>query len=251
MNVKAVIVDDEITSIETLKIELQRHCPFVTILSTFQDPREALTQLPTLTFDILFLDIEMPWLNGFEMLRKLENLPFKVIFITAYDQYAIQAFKVSAVDYLLKPIQSAELVEAVDKIRSNMLNAFHNLKIQNLLTNLSKSNLNDQKLLLSTNDGLEFIPIQDIIHCLADSNYTRIFTTNGEIYLAKTLKEIEEMLDGYNFFRIHSSHLISIAHIKKYVKNDGIVFLTNGYTASVSRLRKESFIQFIHNYHIV
>ena len=245
MSLRAVLIDDEITSIKTLEIELNRHCPNVDILKAFQDPNIALQDLPNLEFDIMFLDIEMPWLNGFELLSRLGSVDCEVVFVTAYDQYAIQAFKVSAIDYLLKPIQSAELVSCVNRISAKKERQNDNLFVKNLLHNLNKKNIGDRKLILPTNEGIDFVTISTIIHCQAESNYTRIVTKDGQLFLAKTLKDIEEMLGGYNFFRVHSSHLINTDYIRRFSKSEGTLVMSNDQVISVSRLRKEAFLSFL------
>lgn len=246
---KAVIIDDEITSVETLQLELQRCCTDLQVIRTYTDSKRALAELPALDFDLLFLDIEMPWLNGLEFLKRLENIPFEVIFVTAYDQYAIQAFRLSAVDYLLKPIQNKELKEAIERVKQKINLRQQNVYIKNLLRNLNTPNHADQHLVLNTNDGVEFVKIKEIIRCEADSNYSKIITQNSQIFLAKTLKEIEQMLQGHGFFRIHSSHLVNISYILKYVKNDGTLVLQDGTELPVSRLRKDAFLDFVNGHH--
>jgi len=245
MKLKAILIDDEISSIETLEIELNRHCPKVEVIAKYNDPMQAVEVIPSMEFDVLFLDIEMPWLNGFDLLNQLKNINFEVVFITAYDQYAIQAFKVSAIDYLLKPIQAEELQSAVDRCIKRRSSSLNNVPIKNLINNLNKKNIGERKLLLPTAEGIDFITIGDIIHCNAESNYTRIITKDRQIFLAKTLKEIEEMLAEYNFFRVHSSHLVNIDYIKRYSRSEGVLVMSNDQNISVSRLRKDAFLTFL------
>ena len=245
MSIRAIIIDDEMSSIDTLSIELTRHCPKVEILRSFISPIKALKIIPDLDFDLLFLDIEMPWINGFEVLKNLGKISFGVIFVTAYDQYAIQAIKVSAIDYLLKPIQSDDLIDAVGRFEVRRSFQNQSIEIDNLIHNLSTKQVGERKLLLATSEGIEFVTIKDIIHCKSESNYTNLVTTNGQVFLAKTLKEIEEMLSGSDFFRVHASHLINVNYIKRYIKSEGIILMSNGDQVSISRLRKDDFLTFI------
>ena len=153
--------------------------------------------------------------------------------------------KVSAIDYLLKPIQAEDLRSAVDRCMKRRSSSLVNVPIKNLIDNLNKKNIGERKLLLSTTEGIDFITIGDIMHCNAESNYTRIITKDRQIFLAKTLKEIEEMLAGYNFFRVHASYLVNIDYIKRYAKSDGVLVMDNNQNISVSRLRKDAFLAFL------
>jgi two-component system LytT family response regulator len=182
----------------------------------------------------------MPVLNGFQMLEKIGKIDFHIIFTTAYDEFAIRAFKVGAVDYLLKPIDSNELEEAVARVRKRMLEPNSMSHIETLLRNMQKKDKIDGRLTVPTLNGLEVLPIDEIIRCEADSNYTTLFLPERKVVISKTLKDIEEQLKDYPFVRVHQSHLIHLAHVQKYIKgNGGQVVMDNGDYLNVSRNRKQ------------
>ncbi len=238
--ITAILIDDERHCNETLKIELKRHCPDVSVIGSYTNGKEGVPAIKALQPNLVFLDIEMPWMNGFEVLQQFETLNFDVIFITAYDNYAIQAFRYSAVDYLLKPIKNDLLIDAVDKVRKK---SQHNLPLQqleSLLHNL-KDNRRDNRVVLSTSEGLEIVETSKIIRCQSDSNYTNIYLENAAtIMLSKTLKEVEKMLQGPDFIRTHQSHLVNINFISKFIKSDGgHLVMKDGSEVSVSKSRRE------------
>ncbi|MGI9543730.1 MAG: LytR/AlgR family response regulator transcription factor [Cyclobacteriaceae bacterium] len=240
----AVIVDDEKHCLETLSWQLQRFCPEVNLLATCSGAQEALEILQKQSVDLVFLDIEMPHMNGFEMLQQLSSIKFDVIFTTAYDMFAVKAFQFSAVDYLLKPIDKDQLQQAVQKVllKGQAISAE---QLNVLFQSLYQQAPNMQKIALPTMEGLEFIQSNQIVHCQSESNYTHIFLQNGsKLLISKTLKETEEMLTGHNFMRVHHSHLINLNHIKKYVKGDGgYVIMSNDDSINVSRSRKEDLLK--------
>lgn len=239
---KAILVDDEMHAIDNLKYELHRNCPGVEILISFSDPKEALDRLRSLQFDVLFLDIEMPWLNGFDLLQKLPRIDFEVIFVTAYDQYAINAFRYSAIDYLLKPIRSSDLVEAVHKVNDKH-QQFDRSHLDVLLQNLSAPQQRMEKIALPTSSGFEFVKISEIVRCESDGNYSRVFLIGDRsIYLAKTLKDMESLLHNQGFIRVHHSHLISEHQITKYDNADDSVWMEDGSCIPVSRSKKAEFL---------
>jgi two-component system LytT family response regulator len=244
--IKAVIVDDEKHSSETLIIELRRFCQDIDVIASFNDPREALDKIPGLEFDVLFLDIEMPWLNGFELLAALKDIDFEVVFVTAYDQFALQAFRVSALDYLLKPVQE----EDIRKICSRILrykNQLASSRIRHLLSCIEDMNSTMPTVILPTSEGMEFVKKQNIIRCKADSNYCYIFLDNGHsLFLSKTLKEVEEILHDNSFIRVHSSHLVNINHISKYLREDGgCLLMSDKSIVPISRLKRENIMKML------
>ncbi|MEO1438550.1 MAG: LytTR family DNA-binding domain-containing protein [Bacteroidota bacterium] len=244
---KALIVDDEAHCVETLSIYLDRYCPEVEVLATYTDSVQAVQAIKELKPDLLFLDIEMPKMNGFEVLEAVKNEQFEVVFTTAYDQFAIKAFKVSAADYLLKPIDKSELKQAVKlaaerlgKKQGQSADSFRQ-HLEALFENIRSKNRNFPNIALPTLAGLEMIKTSTIIQCEADGNYSRLHLEDGgTLMVSKTLKEVETMLEDHEFARIHNSHLVNLLHIKRYVRGDGgYVVLSNGKSVNVSRSKKE------------
>jgi two-component system, LytTR family, response regulator len=241
----AIIIDDEAKGRMALKKKLQDYCEEVQLVGEAGNGEEGIKQIETHHPDIVFLDIEMPRMSGFEMLHKLHQKDFSLIFTTAYDQYAIKAIKYAAFDYLLKPIDIEELKLAVSKIKNESGNNNEN-KIAALEQNLfSKNSFN--KIAISTLDGLLFFNISDIIQLDANSNYTTIYFNNHpKLIASKTLKDFEELLPADTFFRSHHSHIINLNYIKRYLKGDGgQIEMLNGNYVDVSRRKKEEFLKAI------
>lgn len=244
--IKAVIVDDEKHSIATLAWKLEKFCPDVEIIAKFTDSAEALEYLQKNTPDLLFLDIEMPRLNGFEVLEELENSDqFKVIFITAYDEFGIRAVKANALDYLLKPVQNQELKAAIEKYHQQTNTPTNETTPPGASPEQRKNGLD--RIALATKESIEFVSPEEIVLCSSDSNYTMIHLIDGRKKLiSRTLKDVEEWLVPYTFFRAHHSHLVNLRHIKEYVRSDGgYLLLSNGKTLPVARNRKEELLQLI------
>jgi len=243
--IRALLVDDEKHCLETLTWQLGKFCPEVDIAASCESAEKALDILEGQKIDLVFLDIEMPRMNGFELLQQLKTIPFEVIFTTAYDMFAVKAFKFSALDYLLKPIDRDELVNAVAKVREKTKQSIRPEQLDILFQNLYGRRQPSQKIALPTMNGLEFVPANDIIHCQSEGNYTHIYLQDNTKYLiCRTLKETEELLSGHNFFRVHHSHTINLNHIKKYVKGDGgYVIMSNNASINVSRSRKEELLK--------
>jgi len=242
--IKALIVDDEPSAVNTLRLMLERYIPEITMLRSTNDPEDALPLIKSFQPDLLFLDIQMPVLNGFELLKRIPHFPFEIIFTTAHDQYAIQAIRFSALDYLLKPIDADELRASFDKFISR-----NNLKIgnqplyQNLMHNISVADKKDFKLAVPTSDGTFFYFPDEIIRLEGESNYTRFFFSGKKpMLVSKTLKEYEELLAGHGFIRVHKSHLINKKHVVNYT-NDGQLVLADQSKVEVSRRRKEEVME--------
>lgn len=244
--ITAIIIDDERKGRLALKEKLTAYCKDVNIIAEAADGFEAITLIEKLNPRLIFLDIEMPRMNGFEMLNQLKEKKFQVIFTTAYDQYAIKAIKYAAFDYLLKPIDIEELKTAIEKI-SKTENPQTVTQIELLQQNMNHPKKQLNKLAIPTLDGLLFFDINEIIHLEANSNYTIIhFSGKPKITASKTLKEFEEILPDTVFFRIHHSHLINLSYIKRYIKGDGgQIELQNGNMVDVSRRKKEEFLKAI------
>jgi two-component system LytT family response regulator len=244
--ITAIIIDDEAKGRLALREKLSSYCMQVQVIAEASNGQEALLLIQHHKPKLIFLDIEMPRMNGFEMLNALPEKNFHVIFTTAYDQYAIKAIKYAAFDYLLKPIDIEELKTAVEKISSKENNQTNN-QAELLQQNLQHPKKQLNKLAIPTLEGLLFFDINDIIHLEANSNYTFIhFSGKPRITASKTLKEFEDILPEDIFFRTHHSHLINLNYIKRYIKGDGgQIELQNGTYVDVSRRKKEEFLKAI------
>ncbi|MDB4539264.1 LytTR family DNA-binding domain-containing protein [Saprospiraceae bacterium] len=241
---KAIIIDDELGSIQSLKWELEAFSDQVELIDSFQLPSKAIQFLNENTVDVVFLDIEMPEMNGFDFIKSFSKVNFHVIFTTAYDEYAIDAFKISAIDYLLKPIDEDEIRTALGKIQKAESTSNFQEQLNVLMENINLSNPSNKKIVFPVLEGLEFVKINDIIRCQSDSNYTHIHIVDKKpLLVSKTLKDIEAMLDGSQFFRVHNSHLINVNFIQKYLKGKaGSVVLNDGTNIPISRSRKGGFL---------
>lgn len=240
MDIHAIIIDDEAGNRENLQRMLERHCSNVVIQASAASAIEGIDAIGKHRPDLVFLDIEMPHGNGFELLESLPQIDFEVIFVTAFDHYAIRAIKFCALDYLLKPIDLLELKVAVQKVSEKLEKARKNESMQIFMQN--RRNPNEvKKIALPTADKVDFVAVNEIVRCQAESNYTHIFLKNGQkILVSRTLKEYEELLSEYNFLRVHQSHLINITEVKTYVKRDGgYIVMSDGAEVSVSKQKKE------------
>ena len=244
--IRAIIIDDEKYCIETLRWELEQNCPEVEILCTCQSGEEGIKAIKGFKPEVIFLDIEMPYMNAFEMLQKLENIDFDIIFTTAYNQFAIKAIKVSALDYLLKPIDTEELVAAVKKIKQKEKNPISGKGLRTLMEQMLANQSDIQKIALPTIEGLELVRTDHIVLVEADSNYAHFHLLDGKkIIISKTLKQVEELLSDFtNFLRIHQSYLINLHHVERYHKGSGgsVVMCTDA-QIPVARSKKEPLMQ--------
>ena len=239
---QTLIIDDEKRGRELLRMVLSTHCPEVKVIGEASNIKEAYNLIVQTDPDLIFLDIEMPGGTGFDLLSKFDEINFEVIFVTAFDKYAIKAIKFSAMDYLLKPVDEEELVKAIKKVEENQNKKSNKERINNLVSNVKKTSDN-QKIGLTSSDGLEFIEIKTILRCEADGKYTSVFLHDGKkLLVSKNLKEFEDLLTDYNFFRIHHSHLVNLDYIKKYQSGrGGYVVMSDGSTITVSQRKKEDF----------
>ena len=242
--ITAIIVDDEPYSCEGLATLLERYCPDIKLLDACYSGADALKAIKEQIPDLLFLDIEMPGMNGFEMLQRLPAINFSVIFTTSYDQYAIKAIKFSALDYLLKPVDKDDLQAAVKKAMHKSQETLPQ-QIEILLQKLDHPSISVNKIAIPTMEGLQMLFVENIIRCSSDSNYTILFLKNKQkIIASRTLKEIEEMLEDYPFLRVHHSYLVNLNEIEKYIKGDGgYLLMSDGSNIDVSRSRKEALIK--------
>ena len=243
---RVILIDDELPSLENLQHKIIEFCPDLEIVAATQKPEIALKLIAQHQPDIIFLDIEMPRMNGFRMLEEIEVKDFEVVFTTAYNYYAIDAVRISAFDYLVKPISVNDLQNTVARL---MKNAEQNpkQKTEILSQNISRVQLQNDKITISTIDGVEFYEIKSIIRIESSSNYSKVFFIDGKnILVTKLLKEFEEILSSYRFFRMHNSHLVNLNYIKKYIRGDGgQVILENDEVIDVSRRKKEEFLKLI------
>jgi len=247
--IKAVIIDDEKDSIDTLKWKLENYCPDVSVISSFERPADGVSYLKKNPIDLLFLDIEMPMLTGFDVLEELgRDISFDIIFITAYDNFGIQAVKFSALDYLLKPVQNKELKEAIDKHLKKTQQKIPSEQIDLLLNNVQAERKGKRgRIALASKESIEFVDPNDIVVCEANSNYTNIYLVEGrKRVISKTLKEFEEMLLQFDFFRPHNSHLINLGRVKEFIRGDGgYLVMENKMKIPVSKNRKEELMQLL------
>jgi two-component system, LytTR family, response regulator len=240
---KAIIVDDELKSRESLRILIEDFCEGIQIQQLCQNVAEVVAAIDEIEPDVVFLDIQLQRETGFDLLTQLKNYNFAVIFTTAYSEFAIKAFKFSAIDYLLKPIDIEELRGAIKKVGRRNSNDIEE-KINQLFQNLQSKNTDNYKLALPTSDGLVFVRVSDILYCVASSNYTEINMVDSKKHLvSRTLKEYEDILVEQNFFRIHNSYLINLNRIKKYVRGEGgYVVMNNDVSLDVSKRKKDGFL---------
>src|SRR5436190_23020020 len=216
--IKAIIIDDEMHCRKTLGILIKEYCPDMQVIEQCDDSESGVEAIKKGKPDLVFLDIEMPHMNGFEMLEQFSEIPFAVIFTTGYDQYAIKAFRFSALDYLLKPIDHEELKKAVQKVSQQVLYPLPQ-QLEILLQKIRHQPSAINKIALPTMEGLQMIPVDSIISCASDRNYTAVLLKSKQkIIVSKILKEIEEMLEDHSFLRVHHSYIVNLNEISRYVK---------------------------------
>ncbi|MBL7749379.1 MAG: response regulator transcription factor [Chitinophagaceae bacterium] len=241
--IKALIVDDEQSSIDLLQWLLGQYCPDITAVRTARSVPDAINIIHSFQPDIVFLDIQMPHQSGFDLLTTIDNWNFEVIFTTAYNEFAIQAIRFSALDYLLKPVDEAELKKAVERYKAKRIYApAGQILFRNFIQNISQGNREKFKLALADATEVKYVQLDEIIRLQAESNYTHIFLKDNKLFVsAKTLKEYDEMLQGHRFLRVHKSHLVNPDHIEAYDRQ-GILLMSDGSKVEVAR-RKKEFLQ--------
>jgi two-component system, LytTR family, response regulator len=243
--INAIIIDDEPAARSMLRQIIGQHCPMVKIIDEAPDVRSAVKIINNHTIDLVFLDIEMPEENGFALFEYFQKPSFEVIFCTAYSEYALQAFEVSAIDYLLKPISISKVVNAVEKVLKMVGQNQITQRVSTLKENLSVKQL--QKIALPMADSLLFVELDDVYYFEADGAYTNVITSTGKTLVSKKIKEFDELLanDG-RFYRIHRSYLINVRQIQKYNKRDGaMIVFANGNTTPVAREKVKEFDDYI------
>jgi len=247
--IQTIIIDDERHSCDALKMLLDKCCPQIQVAAICHSANEGIKKINELKPDLIFLDIEMPYMNGFQMLEQLSIIDFEIIFTTSYDQYAITAFKFSALDYLLKPVDREELEKAVQKV-SKKTNPAISQQLEILLQRINQPAKPVHRIALPTMQGLEFVPVESITHCSSSNNYTEFFLKDKKkLLVSRTLKEAEDMLADHAFLRVHHSHIVNLNAITRYVKGEGgYLVLADGSTVDVSRSRKELLMQKLQPY---
>ena len=243
--ITCILIDDERNALEMMEWLLKTYCPQVRILDMCSSAEAGIEAINKKRPDVVFLDIEMPRMNGFDMLEQFEKPFFDVVFCTAYDQFAIKAFHYSALNYLLKPIDPDDLINTIKRIEEKK-SVPTKEQLALLLQSMQQSpKATPQRIALSSGDGLIFIPTNDIVYCEAESNYTTVVLVGGKkVVVSKVLKEIDEALSGPDFFRVHSSFLINLNHIKKFVRVDGgYIVMDNDATINISRSRRQEFME--------
>jgi two-component system LytT family response regulator len=239
--IKAILIDDEAHCLDTLNMLLTDYCPEVKVMERYSSAKKALEGIEKIKPELVFLDIEMPVMNGFELLEKFESIPFSVIFTTSYDQYAIKAIRFSALDYLLKPIDPVELVAAIHKVQSQKKQPSAEQFLM-LMERIQHKETGFLKIAVPTAEGFELIPADQLIRCEADDNYTHLYLKNKtKIIACRSLKEMEEQLSDFNYFiRVHHSYLVNLNEVSKYIRGEGgYLVMNDGSTVNVSRNRKE------------
>lgn len=240
---KAIIIDDEARARRILEALLEEYCPEVEVLDSVGDVPEAVKSINKHEPNLVFLDIEMPGYNGFQLLEFFGEVNFEIIFVTAYSEYALNAFQVSALDYLLKPIQINLLVKAVEKASQKLENPQFNERVETLKENLKQEFIS--RVALPIQEGLIFVDVDDIIYLKADGSYTNIFLNDGKtILVSKKLKTFEEVLNHPQFFRPHRSYLINLNHVSQYIRQDGgYIIMDNEGTVDISKDKKNDFLK--------
>jgi len=239
-NLKVIILDDEPDAVKLLQLQLEKHCPEVESITCFTCPIDALAFISSNPPDILFIDIDMPVLNGFEVLQKLMPINFAVVFVTAFNHYAIKAFKFNAIDYLLKPFDITELKDTFKKIDSS--GKFNQSKLLLLQKQLKGELIN--KIAISTQHGISFIDLEEIVYVESSNNYSKLIMVNNKNFmLSKTLKDVSDVLEESHFYRIHRQYIVNLKLVKHLSKTDLIITMSNDIELPISRSQKEKLLE--------
>lgn len=234
---KVVLIDDESKSIKSLEWELDKFCDDLEILATFTNLKEAYKYLSSHKLDCIFLDIEMPEMDGFQFLSQFQHRKFEVVFVTAYDQFAINAIKENVVDYLLKPIDADDLVATIAKIKERVHKKERDLFEESLIS------FSEKRISIPMNGKIVFLKSDEIIYCESDGNYCSIFLENNRtLFITRKLKEVFSLLPEDTFFRVHNSFVVNLNKVREYLKSDGYIVLCNDKKIPVSRSKKSSFL---------
>lgn len=242
--IKCLLVEDDPFSREIVSDIIKDSFANLSIVGYADNIETAKKEIIKHQPDLVFLDVELPDGKSFDLLEKMKQAKFQIIFITSHDSYALQAFKYSAVDYILKPIDVEALKGAIKKVITQKKETDNQFRIEFLMNNLTKSNSENAKIALPSSEGLNFVKVMDIVRCQAESNYTHVYLKDGEtLIISRSLKEFEEMLPKHIFYRIHKSHLVNLNFLKKFVKHDGgHVILEDGTLIAVATRKKDGFL---------
>ena len=246
--IRCVIVEDEEIARKVLKSLLAQYCQDVMVCAEADDVVSGKAMIEAFRPDLVFLDIEMPGGSGFKLLSSIDNIDFEVVFITAYEQFAIKAIRHDALDYILKPIDPKELVAAVEKVKAAKYKKTLKKQYDNILKNIDPEQLVVRKISISTTDKIHLIDVDNIIRCESDNYYTIIFFKDGtNLMVSKTLKDMEQRLEEYDFVRTHKSHLVNMRCIQNFIKDEMMVLMTDGTKVPVSKRKKEKILEVINN----
>ena len=237
---RTIIIDDEPDSVNLLKIQFTQHCPHIELVGAYTSSVKALQNIEALKPDLFFLDIEMPVMNGFELLEKILHLNFSIVFVTAYNQFALKAFRFNALDFLVKPIDTTELIEAVAKAEKR-------IKPTSAQLSMLQKQLRGEavtKIAIPGPHGVTFIDLNEIVLGEASNNYSKLVLTDGRHFLiSKTLKDVQEVLEEEHFLRVHRQYIINLNHVKQFNRNEGILTMSNGQHIPIARNQKEHLIE--------
>ncbi|MEN8223881.1 MAG: LytTR family DNA-binding domain-containing protein [Bacteroidota bacterium] len=247
--IKTIIIDDEVKARETISNMLNTYCKDLEVIDTAGSVKEGLKVLKKNSPDLVFLDIKMGDGTGFDLLRKLDEVNFSLVFITAFEEFAIRAIKFSALDYILKPLDPDELIHAVEKARQAIEKENVSLRLEALYENLEMLNTKTKKIVLKTTSSVHIVNLSDIIRCESEKNYTHFFLSDREkVTVSKTLKEFNELLVNYSFYRVHQSHLVNLAHVKRYDKQEGgYLVMDDNSSVPVSFRKREELMKVFKN----
>lgn len=246
--IRCVIVEDEEMARKVLKSLLAQYCKDVMVCAEAGDVESGKSMIESFRPDLVFLDIEMPGGSGFKLLSSIDNIDFEVVFTIAYEQFAIKAIRHAALDYLLKPIDPKELVAAVEKVKESKYKKTLKKQYDSLLKNIDPEQLVVRKISISTTDKIHLIEVDNIIRCESDNYYSILYFKNGtNLMVSKTLKEMEQKLEEYDFVRTHKSHLVNIRCIMNFIKDEMMVLLSDGSKVPVSKRKKEKILEIINN----
>ena len=245
--IRAILIDDEHFGRQALAQALEKYCPQVNLLQQCASPEEGMISIQQHQPDLVFLDVQMPGMSGFDLLKEMQPVNFEVIFITAYDRYAIKAIKFSAIDYLLKPLDVDDLMQAVKRVEEKQQSIGSAQRLASVVHNLNFNEGGIEKLAVPTMEGIDFMEVSQIIFCEADRGYTNIYLKHEAPKLvSRTLKDFESILTNSGFCRVHHRYLINMKHIQKYIKGEGgYVILTDDHHVDISRRKKEEFLSLL------
>jgi two-component system, LytTR family, response regulator len=242
--IQAIIIDDEADGREALAMAVKRYCPDIELKGIFESPEKGVEAIRSVKPQLVFLDVQMPGMSGFDVLKQVDPVSFKVIFVSAYDRYAIKAIRFSAIDYLLKPIDVEELVSAVNRVKNLLQEKNTDYTIQSVLNNVQHKAGFIERLAVPSLEGIDFFETNDIIFCKAEGSYTTLYLANKQNKLvSRNLKDFENILADSGFYRAHHSYLINLRHVQRYIKGEGgHVVLTDNHEVDISRRKKDEFL---------